>query len=162
MKTAFAWLNLSSEGYKVLISSGHCETASLIEKNENRYGRPLLELEKRLKKWEYTVRDIAAAIDETKLRKGNILVIGNAWGNFTQSEIDAVEDFVKNGGSLFVGGLGWSWGKYIPEYDVCKLEKKVGQKIQDISTYPMNRLVEPYKMQWTASYINRTSRESLR
>ena len=58
--------------------------------------------------------------------------MGNAWGDFKKSEINAVEDFVKNGGNLFVVGDGQSW-------------QETGK---DILTYPMNRLVESYDMKW--------------
>ena len=155
LRSAVGWLNLSNDEGKILISSGHCEIASLIKKNP--YGLPALKLQNQLQEWEYTVNNISAPIDETKLREGNILVIGNAWGNFTQSEIDAVENFVKNGGSLLVVGSGWPWRKYSdpdvnPNNDPCR-GQTVGQNIKDISTYPMNRLVEPYKMQWTEQRI---------
>ena len=148
LMSAFGWLSLSSDETKVLISSGHCETASLKSS--------LSGLGENLRKWGYTVEDIAAPIDETKLSKGNILVIGNAWGDFTQDEIDAVENFVKNGGSLFAGGLGWAWKGYSDSEqfsDFCKPEQRAEQNTEDMSTYPMNRLVKPYKMQWTDEII---------
>ncbi|NEO61215.1 MAG: trypsin-like serine protease [Moorea sp. SIO4G2] len=149
--SAFGWLNLSSNNKSVLISSGHSEIISF--KGSPFNTKPPLALKKLLNKWGSTVGDIVAPIDDTKLKKGNILVVGDAWGNFTQSEIDAVENFVKNGGSLFVVGLGWSWKQYSenpPEFPgFCEPGQQEGQNTQDMLTYPMNRLVEPYKMQWT-------------
>lgn len=142
--SVFGFLNLSRDDRKVLISSGHCEITFLTTR-EHQYAKPF-GLKNYLTEQGYTVEDISAPIDETKLREGNILVIGNAWGNFTQSEIYAVEKFVKNGGSLFVSGLGWSWRGYSNKTKACQKE---GQNTKDISTYPMNRLVKPYNMQWT-------------
>ncbi len=154
--SAFSWLNLSRDQKKVLISSGHCETVSLI-------GSPVvspLKLKKNLENWEvgYKVNNITAPLDETKLREGNILIIGSAWGNFTQSEIDAVEKFVRNGGSLLVAGFGGSWRQYStqkvyinPEAEGCTQDH---QNVKDISTYPMNRLVKPYKMEWGPDWFH--------
>lgn len=148
------WLNLSPDQKKVLISSGHCETASL------RRSPVLLpsDLKTNLENWKlgdevgYEVNTITAPLDETKLREGNILIIGNAWGNFTQSEIDAVEKFVRNGGSLLVAGFGGSWRQYGAQKNFTNPEKygctQDHQNVKDISTYPMNRLVKPYKMEW--------------
>ncbi|QUY45849.1 DUF4350 domain-containing protein [Acaryochloris marina] len=145
LKQSLGWLNPSKDKRKILISSGHCEIVSL-------KGSPYAPPKSKLEAWEADVENIAAPIDETKLNKGNILIIGNAWGNFTQSEIDAIEKFVKNGGSLFVVGIGWSWKEYSDSTNPvknCKPKQQANQRIKDISTYPMNRLVKPYNIQWT-------------
>ena len=156
LKTSLRVLNLSNDNdkdeMKILISKGHCEIISL---EGSTFVQPLSTLKDQMEKWGAIVKDIAAPLNETKLKEGNILIIANAWWDFTQSEIDAVENFVKNGGQLFVIGSGWSWQQNSMREDIrdypnsCKPEQQTGQNIEDISTYPMNRLVEPYKMQWT-------------
>ena len=153
MMSALGWLNLSSDDKRALFSSGHCEIISF-EGSPYFSADQTLQLEMQYKKWVNSIKNIAAPIDETKLEQGDILIIGNAWGDFTQSEIDAVEKFVKNGGSLLVVGLGWSWKDYseqVPNF--CKQKQQVKQNTGDISTYPMNKLMEPYQMQWTEEYI---------
>jgi hypothetical protein len=151
LRSSLGWLNLSNDNDKmnILISIGYCE---IISSEGSTFAPPLSGVKEQMEKWGAIVKDIAAPIDETKLREANILIIGNAWGNFTQSEIDAVENFVKNGGNLFVVRIGWSWRDNSKRTDIdisCKPEQQTGQNIEDISTYPMNHLVEPYKMQWT-------------
>lgn len=52
--------------------------------------------------------------DIEELLKHNIglLIIGNASRKFTDQELILIERFVRNGGSLCVLGLGWSWSSY--------------------------------------------------
>lgn len=65
-------------------------------------------------------------ISSVALQGYNVLLIGCAWADFSVNELQAIEDFVYDGGSLFLIGVGWSWIDYHP-----------GSTIQD---YPMNRI----------------------
>lgn len=39
-------------------------------------------------------------IDDTALNGANVLVIGNAWGDYSKDEITSIKKFVKNGGAF--------------------------------------------------------------
>ncbi len=82
----------------------------------------------------YNVGPLTGAIDAAKLNSTSVLIIGNAWGAFTESEISAVKTFVQNGGGLFLFGLGWSWPGAFQDY-------------------PMMRMAKPYEVRWLTNYI---------
>jgi hypothetical protein len=56
----------------------------------------------------------------------DVVVVGTAWGDFTTIELDAIQQFVTNGGGLFLTGLGWSW-----------VNPDLGRTLEN---YPMNRI----------------------
>lgn len=142
LKFAFFWLNGASNTQKVLISRGHCEWTPAEGNFETLLGD-----------WGYDFDYINGFINDSELGRGNILVIGNAWRTFDQSEINAVERFVRNGGGLFVGGLGWSWqGLGHQAKFNCDLTEDIGQDFA-LSRYPMNLLVSPYQMEWIPDTI---------
>jgi len=89
-----------------------------------------------LKKLGYTVRDIENLIYEN-LKEIDILFIGNAWKNFTNQEITDVEIFVKNGGGLYLHGLGWSW--LLCSHDAPEVT---------MDDYPMVKISQPYQCIW--------------
>ncbi|NEO71088.1 caspase family protein [Moorena sp. SIO3H5] len=139
------FLNGINGNKKVLISTGHCEFLTYSNLAPN------------LKQWEYELEDISAPINSTKLKEANILIIGNAWGNLENDELKTIEQFVSNGGKVMAVGLGWSW-KYdsdkperLPNGGKCNQE---GQDTNDISTYPMNKLLEKFDARFESSLIN--------
>jgi hypothetical protein len=69
-----------------------------------------------------------------------VVLIGNAWGDFSQQEIDALKSFVSSGGGLLLMGLGWSWEPYNP-----------GKTLDD---YPMNKIGEVFGIRWIDGYIS--------
>lgn len=156
LQPAFEWLTANGDP-SILFSTGHCE---VYPKYPDQYPDPgnFSRLSEQLKNWKYAVQTVPGVIDDEKLKGGGVLVIGNAWGNLTKPEIEAIEKFVSNGGGLFVVGLGWSWNQLstTDPYFKCKEQEQTqGQNVNDMSTYPMNRVAEPYKMRWTAKDIPR-------
>jgi len=147
LKRAFQWLTGPHGAHSILVSIGHCEWFPTRS--------PQSTLPELLEEWKYTVKDVPAMIDDAQLKDGGVLVIGNAWGNLADTEIKAIEKFVSNGGGLLVAGLGWSWKAYgAKDGYVCNGQAQ-GQDVNDLSTYPMNRAVEPYKMQWIEKAIDK-------
>ena len=155
VKTSLKWLNGRNGKYRILVSSEHCEVLT-VSKNEG-----LSRWKKQFEEWNYTVNEISAPITDTKLKEADILIIGNAWGNFTQEEIEVVKKFVSRGGGLLAVAIGWDWKNFNfnnPDWEKhlnCK-DNKSGQNPNNPSTHPMNRLFEPFDLQWTMEYIDRS------
>ena len=87
----------------------------------------------------YSVNTLSGVLSATSLAGTSVLVIGNAWGDFTPGEIEAVRQFVQAGGGLCLAGLGWSWDAYNP-----------GLSFED---YPMMKMAAPYEARWLKSSI---------
>jgi hypothetical protein len=148
LEKVFEWLSGSSNTRLILYSTGHCEWIPTRnpQKSQNLFNA--------LKEWRYKVKEIPEVIDSEKLESACVLIIGNAWGNLIDSEVEAIRKFVSSGGGLFVAGLGWSWKAY-GSRDGYRCEGKMqGQDVEDLTTYPMNQVVEPYGMMWTETMIN--------
>jgi hypothetical protein len=79
-------------------------------------------------------------LNPTNLALASVLIIGNAWASFTTNEIEAVRQYVANGGGLLLAGLGWSWLAYHP-----------GTSLSD---YPMVQMASPYQASWLDGYIS--------
>ena len=76
-----------------------------------------------------------AALDDV-----SVLIVGNAWGDFTAAEIEAIEEFVDGGGGLLLAGLGWSWVSSNPD--------------ETLEDYPMIQLAEPYGIRWLTNIVS--------
>jgi hypothetical protein len=87
----------------------------------------------------YTMGPAASPLATAGLAGASVLVVGNAWGDFSAAEIESVRAWVEQGGGLLLVGLGWSWEPYHP-----------GTTIDD---YPMMRLASPYGVRWLRSTI---------
>ncbi len=110
-------------------------------------------LPSQLAAWGYDVKTLPGVIDDTALDGSNVLIVGNAWGDFTPAEVAAIDRFVSRGGGLLAAGLGWSWQESSALPDFACPGRAAGQNITEIATYPMNRLFEPFGMQWTANPV---------
>ncbi len=145
LRRSVQWLAGPHGDQSVMIASGHCEWLPTLTPN--------WALPAQLVEWGYWVNDLPGAIDDAALASAGVLIIGNAWGDLAAPEIAAIERFVSRGGGLLVAGLGWSWrqSSTLPGF-ACPGQAS-GQNVEDMSTYPMNRLVEPYGMQWTTATI---------
>jgi type 1 glutamine amidotransferase len=106
-----------------------------------------------LEEWGYTVGEISGVIDDASLRDASVLIIGNAWGNLSKPEIDAIQRFVARGGGLLAAGLGWSWRQSSTQPSLICEGQSAGQDVNDMATYPMNRMGEAFGMQWTDAVI---------
>jgi multiple sugar transport system substrate-binding protein len=111
----------TSTEYKVLVDEGHSEW--LVSGN----AQTLIQA---LEDKGYIVETFSGMLTQSLLNTYSVLVIGTAWSLFVQSEIQAIEDFVQNGGGLWLTGLGWSWVDYHP-----------GSTIED---YPMNKIAQKF------------------
>lgn len=102
------------------------------------------------------VRRIDGTLSSASLTGVDVLVVGNAWGNIAPAEVEAVTDYVTQGGGLFTVGLTWSWKAYNHEGNHCRVPAlRAGQIPQDLSTYPMNRLVAPFEMSFLEAILER-------
>jgi hypothetical protein len=82
----------------------------------------------------YVFTALPDTISASQLATSSVLIVGNAWQAFTSNEVDAVRQFVENGGGLCLLGLGWSWEPYHP-----------GSTIEQ---YPMMALAAPFGIRW--------------
>jgi len=114
------WLSRLKKG-NVLISRGHSEWD---------FGPGFEEFRKMLKDLGYNVTLYYGSLTPEILSNYDVLLIGTAWGKFTEEEISAIVNFVDNGGGLLLTGLGWSWP---------------GSTLDD---YPMNIIGEHFGIRW--------------
>jgi hypothetical protein len=82
---------------------------------------------------------LPAPITLDSLQPFNALVVSTAWGPISQDEINAIETWVSNGGSLFMQGLGWSWLAYHPD--------------QTMEDFPMMQLGSRFGARWLDGFI---------
>lgn len=124
MLNVVAWLDVL--GLKnVAYTSGHSEWV-----NAGNLGDLQTELVSR----GYAFGSIPAPITSATLSGKSVLIVGNAWSDFSSAEISAVESFAAAGGGVLLFGLGWSWGG-------------------DIENYPMTRMAAPYSVRWLREII---------
>jgi len=157
-------LNGNNGKKRVLTSTGHGEVMTMYDKFSNNHLNALAGI---IADSGYTIVDIIGSINTSKLSKGNILIVGNALGNFEDNEIKAVQDFVSEGGSLLVVAQPWAWKQYaFPDPDAgdncfTKFAKDNPLKVErqdkdNILTHPMNKLVEPYEMIFLENAITKS------
>jgi hypothetical protein len=123
------WLDEGTKKKMVLVTTGHSEWWVATD----RYDKFFDNLEAR----GYQVSRFSGVITPSELSNVNVLLINSAWDEFSDSEIDAINNYVSNGGGLFVWGLGWSWVKYKGPID----------------DYPMNKLGKQFGIRWIDGYI---------
>ncbi|MBO3840674.1 MAG: hypothetical protein QXJ72_08125 [Thermoproteota archaeon] len=116
---------------KILVTTGHREWYG--GDNFNSFKS---ELERR----GYNVIRFSGAISQSILSDVGVVLIGNAWGELSPSEINVLREFVEGGGGLFLMGLGWSWEPYNP-----------GKTLDD---YPMNKIGGLFGIRWIDGYIS--------
>jgi hypothetical protein len=80
-----------------------------------------------------------AAVDRSlgasSLAGWDVVVVGNPWADLSDSEIAALDDWVRAGGSLLVLGLGWSWASNHQDpknlaYPVNRLGARFGFRVE--------------------------------
>lgn len=98
------WLDKSGTK-KILVMVGHREWYG---------GTNFDSFKQELESRGYTVTRFSGQISVSSLSGAGVVLIGNAWGDFSQQEIDALKSFVSTGGGLLLMGLGWSWEPYNP------------------------------------------------
>ncbi len=88
----------------------------------------------------WAIRPLPGRVVPQALKGVSVLLIGNAWGDFTPGEVDAIRIFVQDGGGLCLLGLGWSWAQYHPTVP--------------FDAYPMMQMAEPYEVRWLTNVIS--------
>jgi hypothetical protein len=91
----------------------------------------------------FAVQSLEGAEWLEELRKYDVLCIGTH-GLTSESERDAVAKFVRKGGGLLAGGLGWGWGQLNP-----------GKSIS--IDHPGNQLLAGCGLVWADGYMQRTA-----
>jgi hypothetical protein len=125
-----AWLRNGGPS-SVRYTTGHSEWVTGASLND--LGQALLPLG-------YNFGALSAPITPTGLTGVGVLIVGNAWAAFTPAEIEAVRQWVAQGGGVWLLGCGWSWEPYHP-----------GSPIED---YPMMKMAGPYELRWLRSGIS--------
>lgn len=145
MKRTLAWLRGPVGAPVAVVAAGHCEWQPT---REDDWFLPKL-----MRNWGYRVTEAPGALDDAVLAGASVLIVGNAWGDFSAAETAAVERFVAKGGGVLAAGLGWSWVDYAKRSGFVCVGQSSGQAPGKLETYPMNRLMEPYGVRWTNSVI---------
>ena len=129
LSNLIAWLD-STVQKKVLYTTGHREQF------DSGDAGPLRTV---LVNRGYGIAALPGTITPSLLANCSVLIIGNAWRDFTAGEIQAVQNFVSSGGGLLMAGLGSSW-----------LASNAPQTIED---YPMTKMAQPFGAAWQTSTI---------
>lgn len=130
LENVIRWLDLSDR-HQVSYSVGHSEWVQTAG---------LSGLSTRMNNSGYSFSPLSGSLSSDKLANTAVLIVGNAWGDFSAAEVEAVRQFVADGGGLVLVGLGWSWVPYHP-----------GKTMED---YPMTKLAEPFAIRWLDSVIS--------
>lgn len=139
---------LSIEYYndpKIFYSVGHCEIVSKTAWSQN--SLPLDSLEE----WFGPPTPLSDLSELTNHGTEEVLIIGDAWASFTESEVNAVADFVNRGGGLLLAGLKWSWRDYARPgsgYDPCTFSELSPGRTPATDVYPMDQLGKPLGIEW--------------
>ncbi|MGQ9847103.1 MAG: VPS10 domain-containing protein, partial [Bacteroidales bacterium] len=127
---SFNWLDKNGKK-KIVLSTGHNEWLNV--SNTSR-------LKNIAQSQGFTFEVYNGSFTSSVLENTGIVVIGAAWGFFTNFEIDCLKSFVKNGGGLFLLGLGWSW-----------VANNTGKAIEN---YPMNKIGSQFGIKWVDGVIS--------
>ncbi len=147
LREVFRWLAGTAPATVIAFSSGHCEWMPTRKRTK------FASLNQAISKWGYLGREIVEPLSPERLANVGLLVIGNAWGSFSTSEVATVRDYVARGGSLLVVGLGWSWKAYRSKGEYVCEGRMQGQDPANMETYPMNAIAAPFSMRWRADPI---------
>ena len=137
LEQAMSWLKNNREA-NLLLSAKPTDTLAI-------FPGPLFSLpvlRNIYSQWNFHTDVLTDLGDSDKLAKTAVLVICNAWGDFTPREIAAVAKFVTDGGGLLASGIGWSWQQYGPH-------GRRNATPTALDTYPMNRLFRNFGASWT-------------
>jgi len=141
LRRTLAWLAGPRGARIVVVGASHCEWLP--------HDAPDWRLPTLMRDWDHEVIVTEAPLDDAVLTQAGVLIVGNAWGDFSADEIAAVERFVHDGGGVFAAGLGWSWAQHAAEPDMRCEGQYALQDVNDLATYPMNRLAHPFGIRWT-------------
>lgn len=141
LRRTIAWLQSPRGDQTVVIAASHCEW---LPNNEPDWRLPTL-----MRDWGHEVIVADTALDDEMLAQAGVLIVGNAWGDFSPDELAAIERFVSRGGGVLAAGLGWSWAQDGATEELSCHDMTAAQDVNDLTTYPMNRLAQPFGVSWT-------------
>lgn len=142
LRRTLAWLTGPRGASTVVVAASHCEWLP--------HDAPDWRLPGLMREWGHEVVVADTALNDATLAHAGVLIVGNAWGDFSADEIAAVERFARRGGGVLAAGLGWSWAQDSAEEDMICQGMNAEQDVNDLATYPMNRLAQPFGIRWTA------------
>ena len=87
----------------------------------------------------YKVNTISQNISDSYLPENGVLIIGCAWKDFQNAELDTIKNFVDKGGGLLMWGLGWSFVQY--------------NQPKTIEDFPMNKIGQIFRIKWQTDII---------
>ena len=85
----------------------------------------------------YTFNTLSGNITSASLANTDVLILGNDWNDtqpYLATELTALDNFVANGGSILIAGLGWSWPNAL-------------------NLYPMNQVANLFGFEFTTDAI---------
>jgi hypothetical protein len=141
LRRTIAWLNTHQDAGTVAIAGGHCEWMAV--------GVEDWLLPSLLRSWGYAIRPVPGPLTDAALADANVLVIGNAWEDFTPAELDAVERFARAGGGVLLAGLGWSWLSDGADPKLACATAPRPKASPTLDNYPMNMLGARFGVRWT-------------
>jgi subtilase family serine protease len=103
----------------ILISTGHREWANPSN---------LFSFENKAISNGYSYTFPAGGLTSANLSGIGLVVIGNAWGDISQAELDALAAHLQSGGGILAMGLGWSWSSLAADYPMNKVAALAGQR----------------------------------
>ena len=127
---AITWLDKNVKK-KTLISVGHSEWLN---------SSNTAILSSLLTNMGFSVNYYSGTFSSSTLNDVGLVIIGAAWSDFTNNEIENLKNYVQNGNGLFLLGVGWSWVPYHP-----------GTTIDD---YPMNKLGREFGIKWIEGTVS--------
>ena len=127
------WLD-QSDKHKVLYSTGHDEGIGPDHIDTMRHIFT-----------SYSFDPVSTPLTASKLPSDAVLIIGHAKADFTAGEIEAIRQFVANGGGLLLAAQGWAW---VPFWH------------RPMDEFPMNLVGEPFKIRWLPNNLRDPSNET--
>ncbi|MDP5232003.1 MAG: T9SS type A sorting domain-containing protein [Cellulophaga sp.] len=77
----------------------------------------------------YTFNTLSGNITSASLANTDVLILGNDWNGsqpYLAEELTALDNFVANGGSILIAGLGWSWPNALNLYPMNQVANLFG------------------------------------
>jgi hypothetical protein len=145
------WLTVGSPANELLYSIGHCETVSESADPNFRIAVPAI------RTLGFKVGSIGNLAElDRRDAKGVVLIVGNAWSSFENSELKAAKRFVTNGGRIMLVGLEWSWNQYrsLRTFDPCQFNPYSSSREKDTNQYPMNALGKQFGIKYSPGVLD--------
>jgi hypothetical protein len=108
------------------------------------FAQPAMDtLKQKLDGWSFQTEFTKDLSDPGALGRADILVIPDAWSDFSDRETKAIVNFVENGGGLLATGFGWRWQTQGPGTT----------QNRTLDAYPMNKLFANFGARWNGGLL---------